>query len=101
MSTDENQTPQDERTLAFLSEVLGRDEPVPADVQRRMETFVRRQIVRRRTIGWRATGSVSMAAGLVLFLSSGGDASLAYAGLVGVSVSLYGVLVRKMIAQTA
>jgi hypothetical protein len=44
---------------------------------------------------------VSLAAGLVLFLSSGGDASMAYAGLVGVSVSLYGVFVRKMIAQTA
>jgi hypothetical protein len=101
MTTEDQRSPEDERTIQFLSEMMTGDEPVPADLQARMERFVRRQIVRRRTLGWKATGSVSLAAGLVLFLSSGADASMAYAGLVGVSVSLYGVLVRKMIEQTA
>jgi hypothetical protein len=101
MTTEDQRSPEDERTIQFLSDMMTGDEPVPADLQARMERFVRRQIVRRRTLGWKATGSVSLAAGLVLFLSSGADASMAYAGLVGVSVSLYGVLVRKMIEQTA
>jgi hypothetical protein len=101
MTNDNHHSPEDERTIQFLSEMMTGDDPVPPDLQTRMERFVRRQIVRRRTLGWKATGSVSLAAGLVLFLSSGADASMAYAGLVGVSVSLYGVFVRKMIAQTA
>lgn len=101
MGTEDGHSRDDERTLSFLREVMTGDQPVPPDLQRRMESFVRQQIVQRRTIGWKATGSVSLAAGLVLFLSSGAEASLAYVGLVGISVSLYGVLVRKMIAQTA
>jgi len=101
MTNDEQRSPEDERTIRFLSEVMAGDEPVPPDLQARMERFVRRQIVRRTTLGWRATGSVSLAAGLVLFLSTGAEASMAYAGLVGVSVTLYGVLVRKMIEQAA
>ena len=101
MTTDDQRSPEDERTIQFLSEMMTGDEPVPQDLQVRMERFVRQQITRRRTLGWRATGSVSLAAGLVLFLSTGAEVSMAYAGLVGVSVSLYGVLVRKMIEQTA
>lgn len=100
-ATHDERSRQDERTLEFLRDVMTGDEPVPPDVQARVESHVRRQIVRRRTIGWKATGSVSLAAGLVLLVTTGADVSLAYAGLVGVSVSLYGLLVRQMIAQAA
>lgn len=101
MTSDDQRPGQDEHTLEFLRDVMTTDEPVPPDVQARVERHVRKQIVRRRTIGWKATGSVSLAAGLVLFVTSGADPSLAYAGLVGVSASLYGMLLRQMIAQTA
>lgn len=101
MASHDERSGQDERTLEFLRDVIGGDDPVPPDVQVRIEDHVRQRIAQRRTIGWRATGSVSLAAGLVLFVTTGGDLSLAYAGLVGVSVSLYGLLVRQLIAQTA
>ncbi|HSR40722.1 MAG TPA: hypothetical protein VLL48_01085 [Longimicrobiales bacterium] len=100
MTGNDERARKDERTLEFLRDMMTGDEPVPADVQARVERHVREQVVRRRTIGWKATGSVSLAAGLVLYLTSGADPSLAYAGLVGVSVSVYGVLVRQLIAQT-
>lgn len=101
MATHDEHTGEDERTLEFLREMMAREEPVPPEVQARMESHVRRQITRRRTIGWKATGSVSLAAGLVLLVTTGAELSLAYGGLVAVSVSLYGLLVRRMIAQAA
>lgn len=101
MANQDERARSDERTVEFLRDMMTHEEPVPPDVQARVEAGVRNRIAMRRTIGWKATGAVSLAAGLVLFVSSGADPSLAYAGLVGVSVSLYGILVRRMIAAQA
>lgn len=99
MTTQDESSRQDEHTLELLREAMEVDRPVPPDLQARVERHVREQIARRRTIGWKATGSVSLAAGLVLLVTTGAELSFAYAGLVGVSVSLYGLVVRQMIAQ--
>ena len=99
MESNTRNPERDERTMAFLRDIGEAEHPVPLDLQMRLEAHIREQAVHRRTLGWKATTAIILAAAFVL--SGMGDQSLgpAYVALLSVCAIAYGVVVRQMIAQ--
>jgi hypothetical protein len=91
----------DEGMGDFLREEMMPEEPVPLELNARVDEALAARATQLKTMNWSVTAWVSLAAGVVMFAN--GAAALTLAAVISpITIAvLYGVAVRSLVARTA